>query len=232
MLEAAVRCVARWGMAKTSIEDIAREAGVSRATLYRLVPGGREALFELAVDAELARLATVISRDLEAAPDLRELLVTGVQQASRAIRDHDALQYLLVHEPELVLPHLAFDALDPLLASVTGFVAPFVAAHLPAGAPTGLAEEVGEWLTRLVVGCALDPGPGEDLTRRHLAERLVDTFVLPGVELALADARSQHPPSVIDSPFPTGRPLPDDPPTDPNADRTTRARHHEKGAMT
>ena len=32
-------CIARWGTAKTTLDDIAREAGCSRATIYRLFPG-------------------------------------------------------------------------------------------------------------------------------------------------------------------------------------------------
>ena len=35
ILEAGFACVARRGLAKTTIEDIAREAGMSRATVYR-----------------------------------------------------------------------------------------------------------------------------------------------------------------------------------------------------
>ena len=31
-------CIARWGMTKTNVEDVARAAGMSRATLYRLFP--------------------------------------------------------------------------------------------------------------------------------------------------------------------------------------------------
>jgi AcrR family transcriptional regulator len=190
VLDAAIRCVSRWGMAKTSVEDIAREAGISRATLYRLFPGGRDVLFEQAGEAELARIFGLLARDLRAAPDLRELLVTGVQQASRAIRDHDALQYLLAHEPEHVLPFLAFDALDPILVLAAEFAAPFVTPHLGPDAPEGLDLEVAEWLTRLVIGCALDPSRVDDLTRRQAAERVIDRFVLPGVELALAEARA------------------------------------------
>src|SRR5689334_1463232 len=35
VLDAAERCFARWGAAKTSIDDVAAEAGLSRATVYR-----------------------------------------------------------------------------------------------------------------------------------------------------------------------------------------------------
>ena len=37
-------CIERWGLAKTSLEDVATEAGLSRATLYRWFAGGRDQL--------------------------------------------------------------------------------------------------------------------------------------------------------------------------------------------
>ena len=44
VLDAAKLCCERWGLAKVTIDDIATEAGVSRATLYRLFPGGKDVL--------------------------------------------------------------------------------------------------------------------------------------------------------------------------------------------
>ncbi|MDQ3757030.1 MAG: TetR/AcrR family transcriptional regulator, partial [Actinomycetota bacterium] len=52
--EAALRCIARWGMAKTTLDDVAREAGISRATVYRLFPGGKDGLMEAVARAEIA----------------------------------------------------------------------------------------------------------------------------------------------------------------------------------
>ena len=46
VLDAAKRCWERWGMAKVTVDDIAAEAGISRATLYRLFPGGKDVLYE------------------------------------------------------------------------------------------------------------------------------------------------------------------------------------------
>ena len=46
VLDAAKSCCERWGLAKVTIEDIANEAGVSRATLYRMFPGGKDVLYE------------------------------------------------------------------------------------------------------------------------------------------------------------------------------------------
>src|SRR3954471_14382319 len=44
ILEATCACVARYGLAKTTVEDAAREAGLSRATVYRYFPGGKDQL--------------------------------------------------------------------------------------------------------------------------------------------------------------------------------------------
>ena len=46
ILDAAKACCERWGFAKVTIDDIAAESGVSRATLYRLFPGGKDVLFD------------------------------------------------------------------------------------------------------------------------------------------------------------------------------------------
>jgi len=42
VLEGAYACVARRGMAKTTVDDVAAASGVSRATIYRIFPGGKE----------------------------------------------------------------------------------------------------------------------------------------------------------------------------------------------
>jgi AraC-like DNA-binding protein len=40
IIDATLACLARHGTAKTTVDDIARQAGVSRATVYRAFPGG------------------------------------------------------------------------------------------------------------------------------------------------------------------------------------------------
>jgi AcrR family transcriptional regulator len=46
VLDATKSCCERFGFAKLSIDDVAAEAGVSRATIYRLYPGGKDVLLE------------------------------------------------------------------------------------------------------------------------------------------------------------------------------------------
>ena len=48
LVDAALECVAKWGVEKTSLDDVAKSAGISRATVYRLFPGGKEAVVRAA----------------------------------------------------------------------------------------------------------------------------------------------------------------------------------------
>ena len=55
VLAAAYECVARFGIAKTTVEDVVKESGVSRATVYRVFPGGKDELLRAAVSWEMDR---------------------------------------------------------------------------------------------------------------------------------------------------------------------------------
>src|SRR2546426_4837655 len=94
LIDAALRCVARWGVAKTTLDDVAREASCSRATIYRLFPGGKDSLLEAVVYAELSRFFTELGRRLdEAADDLEEMVVSGITYAATSLAEHHALQF-------------------------------------------------------------------------------------------------------------------------------------------
>src|ERR1700758_2379542 len=93
VIDAALRCIARWGIGKTTLDDVAREASCSRATIYRLFPGGKDALLEAVTRSELARFFTGLAHAFDQATELEDLLVNGVVYASRAIAGHEALQF-------------------------------------------------------------------------------------------------------------------------------------------
>src|SRR5438067_4923850 len=107
IVDATLRCIARWGVAKTTLDDVAREASCSRATIYRLFPGGKDALLGAVTRTELDRFFTGLAQRFDEARDLEELLVGGTVYASRALASHEALQFVLAHEPEVVLPKVA-----------------------------------------------------------------------------------------------------------------------------
>jgi AcrR family transcriptional regulator len=177
VVDAALRCIARWGVAKTTLDDVAREASCSRATIYRLFPGGKDALLEAVVHAELGRFFTELNRRLDEAPDLEDMVVAGVAFAARSLAEHDALQFVLAYEPEVILPRVAFSHADRVLSVVTAFAAP----HLAPYVGEQEAPRAAEWLARIVLSYTLAPAAGVDVGDESSVRRLVRAFVLPGL---------------------------------------------------
>src|SRR5436309_6749871 len=83
VIDAALRCIARWGIGKTTLDDVAREASCSRATIYRLFPGGKDALLDAITRSELARFFSGLAERFDEAANLEDLLVGGMLYASR-----------------------------------------------------------------------------------------------------------------------------------------------------
>jgi AcrR family transcriptional regulator len=185
IIEGARDCCSRYGWAKTTLDDIARAAGLSRATLYRAFPGGREA-----VKAAVNRHDTIdffqrIEAELAGATDLTAMLVAGMTIAARRLADDAELQFSLEHEPGEVLPQFLFRGLDDIFALCHVFVAP----HLQRFVDHDEAVRLSELLARLVLSHLLEPDGFVDLTDPDATERLVRTRILPGLRL-----RSDAPP--------------------------------------
>lgn len=178
IVDATLRCVGRWGVAKTTVDDVAREAGVGRATLYRLFPGGRDAVFDAAVEVETARLLGRLDDLLRGAASLEEVLVCTVVEAGTTLARHPALQFLLAHEPEAVLPHIAFGQFDAVLRCVGLLFGPYLAPWVGDGEP---AARGAEWVARIVFSYVVAPAD-LDICDPVSARHLVRTYILPGLQ--------------------------------------------------
>jgi AcrR family transcriptional regulator len=208
IIDGTCRCVARWGVAKTTLDDIARDAGCSRATVYRVFPGGKDAVLAAAWCREVTSFSDELAAALAAETTLEGAIVRTITAASQAIASHEALQFLLEHEPGAILPYLSFDGLDPLLGWAAAFAVTAYERFLPA-AP---AAELGEWLARIVVSygfeptdcgddLAVRPEPPVDLADEAVATAFVECFVLPGV--SAAPSAPSAPPAASPTPSPT-----------------------------
>ena len=176
VMDATLRCVTRWGVAKTTLDDIAREAACSRATIYRAFPGGRDSVLHATGEREIRRFLDDLAAALAPLESLEDLVTTAVVVSSRAIRHHEALGYLIDHEPAVVLGYAAFDGLDPLLTLAREFGAAELERHLTPEA----AGDTAEWVARVVLAHAVDC-QRFDLTDPTDAHRLVTTYLLPGL---------------------------------------------------
>jgi AcrR family transcriptional regulator len=176
IVEATLRCVARWGLSKTTLDDVAREAGLSRATVYRIAPGGKENLMALVSTFELNRFFVSLHEAIDGTETLEDTIVTAVVTAACHLEHHGALKFLIEHEPEQILPRFAFSNLDRILANVRTFASPYLERWV--GEEAG---RVAEWVARIVLSYACAPSAEYDLTDEASARRLVRSFVMPSL---------------------------------------------------
>lgn len=188
ILAATIACLARFGLGKTTLDDVAREAGCARATVYRYFPG-KAALIDAAVAAELERAVDDVNRAGRSAASLEDAVVAMMITAARELEANDALQVVLAHEPELVLPHLSFEGGSRLLADASEAFAPILAAFLPAAR----AERAAEWCTRVLLAHYSTDGARVSLTDPAAVRPLVSRYVLPGLVSVARPTRTDTP---------------------------------------
>lgn len=213
VLDAAVQCVSRFGVSKTTVEDVAQEARLGRATLYRLFPAGREEILNRMVSREIALLFTRLAARLSGIDDYEERIVVAMTGAAAELAAHGALAVVLEHEPEIVLPHVSFAELDSLLDVAASFFAPYLDGLLE---PED-ARRAGEWITRLVLSYTACPdgrshpaGTADGGRTRPFAIHLeplpearvraiVRNFVMPGIRAMGEPAARRHGPTTTAS---------------------------------
>jgi AcrR family transcriptional regulator len=177
LLQATYDCVARWGLAKTTVEDAAREAGVSRATVYRYFPGGRDELISAVVGWEFARFFLRLYEEVHDADTLEEVLERGLVFAHNAILEHEVLQRILQTEPEILLPRMTVEANDTHNL-VAEFLLPYLVRY---GMSEGTDPEVAaDFLARMVLSYISSPGRW-DLNDPEQVARLVRAELLAGI---------------------------------------------------
>lgn len=181
VLDAAKACCEKWGLAKVTIDDIATEAGVSRASLYRVFPGGKEVLFDALRLQELEDFFTRLSGHIDGADGLEELLVRTVVAATRELRDDQHLTLMLASEPGDTLGQLTVEGLPRIMQVATVFLVPFVDPYLPRRESAALVE----LLSRLVISYFLAPSQHVDLGDTDSARTFINVFILPAFEAAL-----------------------------------------------
>ncbi|GAB3898511.1 TetR/AcrR family transcriptional regulator [Kibdelosporangium lantanae] len=94
IVEAATACIDRFGLAKTSLSDVATEAGVTRQTVYRYFPSLADILRAVAI-AGVEEFATRMERHLATFGSAAEAAVESVVFAVRTVPDEPYMGLLL-----------------------------------------------------------------------------------------------------------------------------------------
>jgi AcrR family transcriptional regulator len=185
ILDATLVCLARYGVAKTTLDDVAREAGCARATVYRYFAGKQHLLLS-AVEREGQRIIAAVDRAAAGAPTLEAALVAMATTAAHVLTADAALQFVLAHEPEAILPAVTFEGGDRFLADTAHALAPTFARFLP----TERAERAAEWCTRVFLAyLGADDAP-ISMTDTEPVRQLVHDFVVPGLTVTVSHSTS------------------------------------------
>jgi AcrR family transcriptional regulator len=157
-LDAATRCIARHGVRRTTVADIAKEMGVSRMTVYRQV-GTIDRVVQLLFARDLHRLFATIP-SLFVGADGAEAVVTLATALVEWVRTHPVGYKVLTDEPDVVGELLAGPLISSSLELGTEVLAELLEKAMAADIlgqcdPTVTAT----WLVRLVFSVILVPPP-------------------------------------------------------------------------
>lgn len=100
ILQAAARLIAHYGFDKTTMEEIAREAGVSKGALY-LVWSGKDELFAALITHEMKRLLLDFQRRVESDPQ-GGLIANLYRHALFALNDNPLMRALYTRDSRVL----------------------------------------------------------------------------------------------------------------------------------
>jgi AcrR family transcriptional regulator len=174
ILDAAEELFTRHDPGSVGMNEIAKAAGCSRATLYRYFEN-REALRTAYVARETHRLSESI--DVDGIEDPRERLITGIVTTLRLVRENPALSAWFATTAPPLGAELAEQS-DVITALATAFVTS-LGDH-----PADVAGR-GRWLIRVITSLLIFPGHDEADERAMLTE-FVAPVVVPAGQVSRA----------------------------------------------
>jgi AcrR family transcriptional regulator len=169
------------GVRRTTLTDIARRAGVSRMTLYRMVPDVEVLLLEV-LTREFGSLLTATEAAAARRRTVRARLVALAVGVARRLPEEPLFRRVLDVDPELLLPYLT-DRLGSTQRLALGHIRRIVAAGQAEGSVRrGDADTMALSLLLLVtpwvVSARLLDETGRDAALREL-ERGLDGWLRP-----------------------------------------------------
>ncbi|HTQ17406.1 TetR/AcrR family transcriptional regulator [Mycobacterium sp.] len=177
ILDSAYACFRKHGLLKTTIVDIAKEANVSRSTIYEYFRD-KGAILEACAEQASEQFYREMSRAMDRGSSLEEKLSNAavfVTQARRAIAaeeyfDEDAISLLLTKDAAV------------LLRECVDFFAPYLsAARLTGEVRKDLdVESAGEWFARILFSLFSTASPIRDMDDPDVVAEFVSAHVVRG----------------------------------------------------
>ncbi|MFE9102527.1 TetR/AcrR family transcriptional regulator [Actinomadura geliboluensis] len=179
VLDAAYEQFSRMGIQRSTMEDVARRAGVSRITVYRRFVT-KDALVEHVVRREFRRYFDQFLIDIQQAETAADRVVLGFVSSLRAIRRNPLIGGLIATEPDLVVPSMISDG-GRTVATVREFVAGQLRREQRAGTVAdGLdIDHVAEMMVRISASFLAIPSRLVDLDDDEQLAALARRFLVP-----------------------------------------------------
>lgn len=179
VLDAAYEQFSRMGIQRSTMEDVARRAGVSRITVYRRF-ATKDALVEHVVRREFRRYFDQFLLDIGQAETAADRVVLGFVSSLRAIRRNPLIGGLIATEPDLVVPSMISDG-GRTLATVRQFVAGQLRHEQRAGTVSADLDidHVAELMVRISASFLAIPSHLVDLDDDDQLAALARRFLVP-----------------------------------------------------
>lgn len=170
ILDAAEQLYTERDQASIGMNEIARAAGCSRATLYRYFEN-REALRTAYVHREARRLSRAIKQRIDGIDDAGERLVASITATLRMVRDSPALaSWFAVTRPPIG------GELAEQSEVITAMAAAFVGSLGPED--PAVVQRRARWVIRVITSLLMFPGRDE-AEERAMLEEFVAPLVAP-----------------------------------------------------
>ncbi len=105
LLDAARACVAERGIARTTVADVARRAGASRMTVYRIFPDA-STLWSSLLTREVRMVVEEAEASATGLPTARERLIAATSAAVVALRNDPVFRRVIELDGDRLLPYL------------------------------------------------------------------------------------------------------------------------------
>lgn len=179
VLDAACEEFSLVGLQRTTMEDVARRAGVSRVTVYRHV-ANKDALVDAVLRREFQRYVHDYLAQMQAAETAVDRIAGGYLSTIQAMRRNPLLSGILSVELDSLVSSMAGSA-EHVLAMARLFLAQLLRIEQQGGE---IADEIdvdvaADIMVRLAVSYVLIPSDVVDLDDDDQAQAMVRSFLLP-----------------------------------------------------
>lgn len=179
ILDAAYEIFCRMGIQRSTMEDVARRAGVSRITVYRRF-ATKGALVDQLVRREIRRYFDQFLLDIEHAETAADRVVLGFVSSLRAFRRNPLIGGLMAADPNALAPSTIGDG-GRTLATVRAFVAGQLRSEQDAGNVSSdvNVDIVAELMVRVCSSFLVIPSHIVDLDDDDQLGDLARQFLVP-----------------------------------------------------